>query len=307
MTDPLRLLVVQNDPTGPVALLGEWWREAGVESTVIRADQGEAVPTELPDGYDGLVLLGGAMAAWEDDVAPWLPDVRALISDAVDRDVPLLGLCLGSQLLAVATGGSVDRAPVTEIGLVDVRRTVDGLVDPVLGAAVPAAGADIPAAQWHQDHVSVLPDAAVLLLTNDDCRVQGFRVGGSAYGLQLHPELDATTFADWAAMPDEALDASGIDAQAAAEAVAAAEADLVRDYLDRFDKTGRALGLGPARVIEVEDKKNAGRAAEGVDRVVVATDDERIAAHVRGFGGEANWLAPGAGILLRIGDPEPAK
>ena len=75
-----------------------------------------------------------------------------------------------------------------------MQRTVDGLLDPVLSQAVPAAGNDIPAAQWHQDHIVELPDGAVLLLTNDACRVQAFRLGDTAYGLQLHPEVDAATF-----------------------------------------------------------------------------------------------------------------
>ena len=67
---PLRLLAVQNDPTDPPALLGEWWAEVGVDVVVLRADAGEPVPTELPDGIDGLVVLGGEMAAWEDHRRP---------------------------------------------------------------------------------------------------------------------------------------------------------------------------------------------------------------------------------------------
>jgi GMP synthase-like glutamine amidotransferase len=167
------------------------------------------------------------MGASDDDVAPWLPAERALLVDAVERGVPVLGLCLGGQLLAVAMGGRVTLGPATEIGVVDVQRTVEGLVDPVLSQAVPAAGSDIPAPQWHQDNIIDLPDGAVLLLSNEACRVQGFRVGSTAYGLQLHPEVDADTFGSWADSADEALKRSGRDAQEATAEMHAAGPDLI--------------------------------------------------------------------------------
>jgi GMP synthase (glutamine-hydrolysing) len=121
----------------------------------------------------------------------------------------------------------VTLGPATESGVVPVRRTAEGLVDRVMSQARPAMGADIPAAQWHQDNIVELPDGAVLLLTNDECPVQGFRVGDRAYGLQLHPEVDADTFASWADAADEALQRSGRDAGEASDEVRAAERDLI--------------------------------------------------------------------------------
>lgn len=220
------VLAVQNDETDPPLLVGAWLEERGVRIEVVRAFLGETVPSAVPDGVNGVLSLGGVMGANDDDVAPWLVAERALLVDAVERGVPVLGLCLGGQLLAAATGGRVTLGPATEIGVVQVRRTVDGLRDPVTSQAVPASGADIPAAQWHQDNIVELPDGAVLLLTNDACPVQGFRIGDSAYGLQLHPEVDPDTFASWADVADEALARSGRDAVQVAGEVRAAANDL---------------------------------------------------------------------------------
>jgi GMP synthase (glutamine-hydrolysing) len=221
------VLAIQSDESDPPLLVGEWLAESGIRVEVIQAWAGAPVPATVPDGVHGLLPLGGVMGAHDDHVADWLPDVRSLLVDAVERGVPVLGLCLGSQLLAAATGGRVTLGPATEIGVVQVQRTVDGLRDPVISQAVPARGADIPAAQWHQDNIVDLPDGAVLLLTNDACRVQAFRIGDVAYGLQMHPEVDAGTFASWAGIADEALSRSGRDAGVAADEVVDAEAELI--------------------------------------------------------------------------------
>jgi GMP synthase (glutamine-hydrolysing) len=208
-------------------MVGEWLEEDGIRVEVVEACFGATVPSSVPDGVHGVLPLGGAMGANDDDVAAWLPDERALLADAVARGLPVLGLCLGGQLLAAATGGRVELGPVTEIGLVHVQRTVDGLRDPVIAQAVPSSGADIPAAQWHQDHIVELPDGAVLLATNDACRVQAFRLGDTAYGFQLHPEVDAETFVSWAEVGDEALERSGRDVADAGEEIRVAEPDLI--------------------------------------------------------------------------------
>lgn len=221
------VLAIQNDPTDPPLLMGEWLAEDGITVRVVRACFGETVPSSVPAGVHGLLPLGGVFGAHDDDVAPWLDDERALLADAVTRGTPVLGLCLGGQLLAAANGGRVELGPTTEIGVVQVQRTVDGLRDPVISQAVPIAGNDIPAAQWHQDHITELPDGAVLLLSNEACRVQAFRLGDTAYGLQLHPEVDAETFTSWIDPADPALDRSGRDPRIAAAEVTAAEDDLI--------------------------------------------------------------------------------
>ncbi|MBN9620040.1 MAG: gamma-glutamyl-gamma-aminobutyrate hydrolase family protein, partial [Actinobacteria bacterium] len=101
------VLVVQNDPTDPIARLGQWLVEAGLELAVVDRT---GVPATL-DGYAGLIVLGGSMGATDDAVAPWLPQVRALLRAAVRAELPTLGVCLGGQLLAAAHGGRIGANP----------------------------------------------------------------------------------------------------------------------------------------------------------------------------------------------------
>lgn len=221
------VLAIQNDPSTPAALVGEWLEEDGLRVEVVGACFGEPVPTEVPDGVHALLSLGGAVGANDDGIAPWLVHERALLANAVARDVPILGLCLGGQLLAKAMGGVVELGPVTEIGVTLVQRTVDGLLDGVISQAVPVRAGDIPAPQWHQDHIATLPDGAVLLMTNDACRIQAFRLGETAYGLQMHPEVTAEIFASWADVADEALERSGRDAGEVSAEVREAQSDVI--------------------------------------------------------------------------------
>jgi GMP synthase-like glutamine amidotransferase len=104
----------------------------------------------------------------------------------------VLGLCLGHQLLAAATGGTIRQAPRPEFGIHPVEHVQPA--DPLM-AALPAA--HVVALQCHQDEVGELPPDAELLLTSPGCRVQAFRLGSNAYGLQMHPESTAETFATW--------------------------------------------------------------------------------------------------------------
>lgn len=223
------VLAIENESVDPPLWVGEWIAECGIEVRIIRGWDGDDIPSQVPAGVSGLLPLGGAMGANDDHLASWLAAERSLLADAVRLQVPVLGLCLGAQLLAVATGGRVELGSIAEVGLTHVRRTADAATDPVIGE-VDAPSDWIPATQWHQDHITELPDGAVLLLTNDACRVQAYRVGASAYGLQMHPEVDPETFESWAGVVDEALERSGQDATTISADVRAASEDLIRAW-----------------------------------------------------------------------------
>lgn len=247
------VLVIQNDATCPAALVGEWLSEDGLDLRVVSAFDGIEVPAVVPQDVDAVVSLGGVMGANDDDVAPWLPTERELLRDAVESGVPVLGLCLGGQLLAAATGGTVTVADITEIGVTEVSRTMDGLGDAVIGQTVPLSGDTVPAAQWHLDHISELPDGAVLLMTNSACHVQAFRLGESAYGLQMHPEVTPEIVQIWADESGSSVPRTDRTPDEAAASVREREGDLmaawrpaIRSWGEGVWMRARTLGLvGP--------------------------------------------------------------
>lgn len=151
------------------------------------------------DEVSGVVVLGGPMDA--DDVPghPGLAAERTLLAAAVDADVPVLGVCLGMQLLALALGARLHLRAATEIGFAPVDIDVE---DPLLGAL----GTRPTVLHWHSDTVE-LPPGATLLASTDATPVQAFRAG-SALGLQFHPELDAGMLDLWLSTPDMVGDLS---------------------------------------------------------------------------------------------------
>ncbi|MFJ9823120.1 type 1 glutamine amidotransferase [Streptomyces sp. NPDC101160] len=214
-----KVLVVQHEDGAGPGLVGERLRASGLDPRVHHPWRGEELPVSL-DGWSGLIVLGGSVNCEDDAAAPWLPRVRALIREAVDARVPVLGICLGGQLLAYALGGSVAvRAEGPELGTVPLRRLPAADGDPLFGALPEGA----PAAQWHWDEIDRLPPGAVPLLTGDDCRHQAFRAGACAWGVQFHPEALTGTIAGWAAADAPRLRADGHDPDGAVSSVREAE------------------------------------------------------------------------------------
>lgn len=152
-----------------------WPTWAGQTPTVADWD------AQAPDAF---VVMGGPMSAGDDDEYPNLAIERDLLRRGVAEQVPVLGICLGAQLLAAATGAEVYRGPTDELGPGSVTLTEAGISDPVLAAA---SLAEVPVMHWHHDTFD-LPDGAVHLARSSQYENQAFRVGSSAYGLQFHVE-----------------------------------------------------------------------------------------------------------------------
>jgi GMP synthase-like glutamine amidotransferase len=204
--DPL--LVVQNAADDPIGPLGEWLTAAGLTLDVRDAERGDSLPGAL-DEFGGLLVLGGGMSADDDERAPWLPVVRALLAEAIAGEVPTLAVCLGAQLLAVALGGRVGPNPDgPEFGAQLVAKRANSATDPLFR--------DLPITpdviQWHYDAVLELPPSAALLASSPVCEVQAFRAGRVAWGIQFHIETTPSIVRQWAAEDAAAVDGYDVDA-----------------------------------------------------------------------------------------------
>lgn len=232
---PTRVVtVVQHEDGVPLDRFARWLAPAQVR--VVRAHDGDAVPTDPADVGDGLVVLGGTMDAYADDVAPWLAPTRALLAATARSEVPALGICLGAQLLAVACGGRVEVAAAAgrESGAVDVRWTADAAGDELL-EPLAKQGPTAVFPTMHADAVVERPADAVLLGSSSTYETQAFRVG-SAWGVQFHPETSLETFRRWA------RDEPDVDTR-----------PVVGQYerrADELERTGRAVALAFAAVVE---------------------------------------------------------
>ncbi|MEO5691884.1 MAG: type 1 glutamine amidotransferase [Usitatibacter sp.] len=158
---------------------------------LVKLDQGEAVPA-TSEAFSGLGFMGGPMSA--NDELPWTQPVLALIRDAVKRDVPIIGHCLGGQLLSRALGGEVTRNPVKEIGWNPVRIEDTPLAREWFGAT-PSAFTTF---QWHGDTFTI-PPGAERILTGVNCPNQAYVVGNRHLGMQCHVEMTPEMIASWVA------------------------------------------------------------------------------------------------------------
>lgn len=233
----LRLLVVKHEADAGLGQLGDRLRQLPVEVVTVGPDTELSVPDQLT-GFDGLIVLGGAMGPRDDDIAPWLPATRKLLSDAVTQQLPTLGICLGAQLLATATGGNVRRMPDgPEVGLKYIELTEEASSDPLLGGFTSTV---LPVVQWHWLEADELPIGAQVLASSPACTNQAYRLGERAWGLQFHPEALGDTALDWTGVED--LPSEGLDPDAVVREVREAESELRQTWQQLIDRFVGLLG-----------------------------------------------------------------
>jgi GMP synthase (glutamine-hydrolysing) len=202
----------------------------GVFEDAVRADGHELLEWQVPTRgvppdevrADAVIVFGGAMHPDEDERHGWLAPELGYLNQQLERDTPLLGVCLGAQLIARAAGAEVFRASKPEIGWLPVERTDAGSADPIAGA-LPER---FEAFQWHH-YTHGLPPGAVELARSPVC-TQAFRLG-SAWGVQFHPEVRAAQVEAWLA--EEPADVPEPQAFLAA----------TRERIDAWNELGRRL------------------------------------------------------------------
>jgi GMP synthase-like glutamine amidotransferase len=163
--------------------------EHGLDFTLVRLDDGEPVPPSC-DAFSGLGFMGGPMSA--NDELAWTEPVLRLMREAVQKQVPVIGHCLGGQMLARALGGKVSRNPVKEIGWVPVQIEDSPIADDWFGDELDR----FTSFQWHEDTFTIPPGAS-RILTGTTCPNQAYVVAERHLGMQCHVEVNAEMIETW--------------------------------------------------------------------------------------------------------------
>ena len=198
------VLIIQHEAGEGPGTIEEEVIRAGHKVRRVRIDQGDKVPSET-GSVAGLVVRGGSMGGGDQGKLGHLKDEVALLKQFHKAEKPILGICLGAQLLAAALGTEV-AAGEKEIGWFPVRKLPDAFKDPVL-RRLPE---NFPALMWHGDHFA-LPKGAVHLLSTDKCACAAFRHGKKAYGLVPHLEMTAAMVDEMVASSRKKLESAGVE------------------------------------------------------------------------------------------------
>jgi GMP synthase (glutamine-hydrolysing) len=206
----MRILSVLHPGGGHSGVLREAAAAAGYELVEWTPGDGAPMPGTLAD-FDAVAVFGGGMNVTDQERLPWLAGEIELLRDALARGIPLLGICLGAQLIAAAAGGEVHRVDDPEIGWLEVEREPAGAADPVLGA-LPER---FTVYQWHS--YACRPPAGAVQLASSPVCPQAFVLGDRAWGVQFHPEVTPDVLDEWIGDYDSDPDAVrlGFDSAAA--------------------------------------------------------------------------------------------
>ncbi len=228
----MNVLAVVHGANCPPGSFGDVVEERGHRLDTWPIGAGGAPPSPIED-YAAVMLFGGSMHADQEEHHPWLVEEDAFICDLLDRRVPLLGVCLGAQLVAKAAGARVFELEEPEIGWVDVELTDEAADDPVL-AALPRR---FPAFEWHYYAFDV-PGSAVELARSGACP-QAFRLGDAAWAVQFHPEVTPAIVVRWIDEATESLPPTfRADAQAQIQAWIRVGRSLCRAFVAAAERIG---------------------------------------------------------------------
>jgi GMP synthase-like glutamine amidotransferase len=197
------IIVFQHDAKNRPGRLGVTLRDHAFNLDTRRLDLGDPVPVDFDD-VDGVISLGGT--ANVDDKHSWLEKEREFIRGAHERGLPVIGVCLGAQLIAQALGGTVEKSSQREAGFVDVDLLAAAHTDTILTGIAWKS----PQFSLHRYEVSQLPQGAVRLAKSEHCANQAFRVGMRTYGFQYHFEADRPMMNDLLADARSDLHAAGM-------------------------------------------------------------------------------------------------
>jgi GMP synthase (glutamine-hydrolysing) len=222
-----KVWAVQHVRCETLGTLGDVLQAKGISFEYIRTFEGEPISTEIKDA-SGLIVLGGPMAVYEQDRYPFLRQEIRLIEEALKENKPVLGICLGSQLLAAALGAKVTKGKLKEIGWYPVRLKEAAVNDPLWAGREPS----FTAYHWHGD-VFDLPFGAVSLASSDLTEHQAFRHGRNAYGFLFHMETTEKIIREMVETFRNELKEAGIDGQRIIEQTG--------DHLPRLQGIGKSV------------------------------------------------------------------
>ena len=231
------ILIMQHVSIEGTGTLGGFFGSIYRDVRTVNLEKGDRLPGGLKN-IKAIVVLGGPMNVYEVDKYPFLKDENSLLLTALKNKIPILGICLGAQLLAKSAGALVKKAPNSEIGWYDIFLTEDGIKDELFNGL----DGTLKVFQWHEDTFEI-PKGGILLATSDTCRNQAFRIGPNAYGLQFHIEITEDMIKTWTS---EYLDNNAVALQNKAE-------KMRRDYMaieDVFNKQTRKVYLNFLKLIE---------------------------------------------------------
>jgi GMP synthase-like glutamine amidotransferase len=187
----MRILMIDHFEGSEAGIVGRALVDAGAVIDRRAPYRGEPLPTDA-DGHDALVSFGGPQNALDDARFPYLAPLAALTAQFGAANKAVLGICLGSQVIARGHGATNILGRPIEFGWREVRPTAEGRADPVISAL----GDGAPVFHWHSDTFT-LPPGAAHLASSDHTATQAFRIGRAVYGIQFHFEADTAIVTDW--------------------------------------------------------------------------------------------------------------